>query len=169
MPYIIILIVLVIICITIFKSFQPMLKAKELYKQLLGYLDKNNLKYQVKGTKNDIFDVKIEINKKTYYLKFLIIPSYSEIQINNKTTWELKYGAKDHPGRVQPHRRYLGELSSFLGAVFEDDAIKFVVVSPKPKKVVKYINESEIIFVNFATDLYGTKIITSANFSVFKK
>ena len=144
MPYLVIAIIFIIILSVIFSSFMPKIK-------------------------NDIFDAKLNINSTHYYIKFLNIPAYSEIQINNKTTWELKYGAKEQPGKAQPHKRYLSELSSFLGTDFGKNINKIIIVFPKPKKIVKYINESEIIFVNSKTDLYGTRILTKDNFGLFKK
>ena len=169
MPYLILTIVLIIIIFFIISSFMPKIKTKKVYEELQDYLKKSNLKYSIEKVKNDIFDVKLYINSNLYYIKFLNVPTYSEIQINNKTTWELKYGAKDHPGKAQPHKRYLSEISSFLGTDFGDNINKIIIVFPKPKKIVKYINESEIIFVNSKTNLYGTRIISKDNFGLFKK
>ncbi len=45
---------------------------------------------------------------------------------------------------------------------------KIVLLDKKPQKMVKYINESEIIIVNSKTDLYGTNIIYDGNYNLFK-
>ena len=169
MPYLVIAIIFIIILSVIFSSFMPKIKTKKAYDELLSYLKQTDLNYSIEKIKNDIFDAKLNINSTHYYIKFLNIPAYSEIQVNNKTTWELKYGAKDQPGKAQPHKRYLSELSSFLGTDFGKNINKIIIVFPKPKKIVKYINESEIIFVNSKTDLYGTRILTKDNFGLFKK
>ena len=46
---------------------------------------------------------------------------------------------------------------------------KIVVFLPNVKKIVKYINECEIVFVNSSTDVYGSKVITEDNFGIFLK
>ena len=96
-------------------------------------------------------------------------PDYSEIQINSRATWEVKYGAGNTPGKAQPHRRFLTEVSAFQNKDFEEGIVKLVLISPKPKKIVKYINECEIVFVKPTTDIYGSNIITKDSLDIFKK
>ena len=86
MPYLIIAIIFIIILSVIFSSFMPKIKTKKAYDELLSYLKQTDLNYSIEKIKNDIFDAKLNINSTHYYIKFLNIPAYSEIQINNKTT-----------------------------------------------------------------------------------
>ena len=169
MPYVIITAVLIIIAITIFKSILPIIKRKKLIEKLENYLKRIKIDYEFKVLNKDIYDIDLTINYKHYVIKIVIIPEYSEIQINSKETWEVKYGAGNTPGKVQPHKRYLNEISTFQKTNFPNNEIKLILFSPKPKKIVKYINECEIIFVNSSTDVYGSRIITEDNFGIFAK
>lgn len=169
MPYLIITVVLVIIAISIIKSILPVIRRNKLIEKLENYLKRTNKEYKFKVLKNDIYDIDLVINENNFVIKIVIVPEYSEIQINSKETWEVKYGAGNTPGKVQPHKRYLNEVSSFQKTNFPDNKIKLILISPKPKKIVKYINECEIVFVNPSTDVYGSRIITEDNFVVLVK
>ncbi len=169
MPYLIIAVVLVIIFIAIIKSILPIIRRKKLIEKLENYLKRIKKDYEFKVLDKDIYDIDLKINDKHYVIKIVIVPDYSEIQINSKETWEVKYGAGNTPGKVQPNKRYLNEISTFQKTNFPNDEIKLVLFSPKPKKIVKYINECEIVFVNPSTDVYGSRIITEDNFGIFLK
>lgn len=169
MPYLIIVVVLTIITVTIIKSILPIIKRKKLIEKLENYLKKVNINHEFKVLNHDIYDIDLSINNKKYVIKIVIVPEYSEIQINSKETWEVKYGAGNNPGKIQPHKRYLNEISTFQKTNFPNGEIKLILFSPKPKKIVKYINECEIVFVNSSTDVYGSKVITEDNFGIFLK
>lgn len=169
MEYIVIIGVLLFLGYIIYKNFEPKIKTKKLIESLTFYLNKLNTKYELNILKKDICDIDLKINNKHYVIKILIVPEYSEIQINSRVTWEVKYGAGNTPGKAQPYRRFLTEVSEFQKKDFDENMIKLVLISPKPKKIVKYINECEIIFVKSSTDVYGSKIITKDNFDIFKK
>ena len=169
MPYLIIVVVLIIIAVTIIKSILPIVKRKKLIEKLENYLKKAKISHEFKTLNNDIYDIDLKINDNKYVIKIVIVPEYSEIQINSKETWEVKYGAGNTPGKVQPHKRYLNEISTFQKTSFPNGEIKLILFSPKPKKIVKYINECEIVFVNPSTDVYGSRIINEDNFGIFFK
>ena len=169
MPYIIIAVVLLIISISIINSVLPIVKKKKLIEKFENYLKKSKKDYSFKVLNKDIYDIDLTISNKKYVIKIIIIPEYSEVQINSKETWEVKYGAGNTPGKAQPHNRYLNEVSTFQKTNFPDKSIKLILFSPKPKKIVKYINECEIVFVNPSTDVYGSRIITDDNFDIFLK
>lgn len=169
MEYVVIIGVLLFLGYIIFKNFEPKIKAKKLIESLTFYLNKLNTKYDLTILKKDIYDIDLKINDKHYVIKILIVPEYSEIQINSRVTWEVKYGAGNTPGKAQPYKRFLTEISEFQKKDFDENIIKLVLINPRPKKIVKYINECEIIFVKSSTDVYGSKIITKDNFDIFKK
>ncbi len=168
MPYVIIVIVLMIIGYFIYKSIEPKIKKNKTIKNLTNYLDKLNTKYQLNIKEKALYDLDLKINNKEYIIKILVVPEYSEIQVNSKATWEVKYGAGNTPGKAQPHKRFLTEISTFQNKDFDDNIIKLVLITPKPKKIVKYINECEIVFVKPSTDIYGSHIITIDQLSIFK-
>lgn len=169
MEYLTIILVILIILFLIYKGITPKIKRKKIIENLDEYLKKQNNPYTLEILTNDIYDLDLKVNNKHYAIKLLIVPDYSEIQINNRSTWEVKYGAGNTPGKPQTHKRYLNEISSFQAKDFEYEITKVVLIYPKPKKIVKYINECEIVFVTPKIDVYGSRIITTDNFGVFKK
>lgn len=50
----------------------------------------------------------------------------------------------------------------------QENEIKLVIATPSPKKIVKYINECEIVFVTPYTDIYGTRLIGLGNTKIFE-
>ncbi|MCM1259415.1 MAG: hypothetical protein NC182_00535 [Prevotella sp.] len=168
MPILIIFITLCIIAGFIWSSFLPKIKRKKAIEAFTTYLNKSNMTYSLQEGNQQFYDLYLELQGSVYYIKFLLLPSYSEVQINNRTTWEVKYGAGKTPGKVQPKKRYLTEIVDFMKADIESTAQKIVILSPKPKKIVKYINESEIVFVKSTTDVYGAHLIDEGQFRLFK-
>lgn len=168
MPILIILITFGIIGAVIWTTYLPKMKRKKAIAAFIEYLNKSKLTYSLKEGNCQFYDLRLEISNTIYYIKFLILPSFSEVQINNKTTWEVKYGAGNTPGKAQPKKRYLTEIIDFMKETLESDSQKVVILVPKPKKIVKYINESEIIFVKPTTDVYGAHLIDEGQFRLFQ-
>lgn len=168
MLYITIGILAIFLIILLIKIFAPILQKRALKTDLINYLNKSKMTYHVNSNKS-IYDLEVTTNSKTFLVKFVIIPQYSEIQINNKTTWEVKYGAGHTVGKVQPHQKYLSEIIAFMNEKVEKNYQKVVIFSPKPKKIVKYLNENEIDFVTNHTDVYGAYLISIGQYDVFKK
>lgn len=169
MEYAIIIIVLIIVGIVIYSSFLPAITKKKTIKKLYTYLVKSQKSFQLNVTKSDKIDFELTVEEKRYIAKILVVPAYSEIQINNRSTWEVKYGAGNTVGKTQPHRRYLNEIVAFQNLDAEEGTTKIVIITPKPKKIVKYINECEIVFVNSKTDVYGSTIISDTQLAIFVK
>ena len=49
----------------------------------------------------------------------------------------------------------------------QENEIRVVILSPDAKKITKYINECEIVFVNHKTNVYGVRVINESDFSLF--
>lgn len=124
--------------------------------------------HELTKVKNVPYDFNLKINNKEYLIKTITVPSFAEVQVNSKTTWEIKYGAGDVPGKAQPFKKYLSNISQFMHLKPNDNQIKVVVVIPRAKKIVMYINECEIVFVTPQTNVHGTRIINCDDFSLFK-
>lgn len=126
------------------------------------------LGYEISNIENKCYDQIIKNDKITFIVKNIKIPEYAEIQINNKVTWEIKYGAGNTPGKAQPYKKMLKDISEFMNLETNTNEIKLVIASPNPKKIVKYINECEIVFVTPYTDVYGTRLIGQGNTKIFE-
>ncbi|MBE6130752.1 MAG: hypothetical protein E7183_03450 [Erysipelotrichaceae bacterium] len=126
------------------------------------------LGYEITNIENKCYDQIIKNSEITFIVKIIKIPEYAEIQINNKVTWEIKYGAGNTPGKAQPYKKYLKDIENFMNYTPQDNEIKLVIATPNPKKIVKYINECEIVFVTPYTDVYGTRLIGLGNTKIFE-
>lgn len=161
MYFLIIFFVLIVIAIFIYKSQIPKISVNNSINYFINNFKSKYHDIQISKLENDKSIVKVTFsNNKTYYIKFVYIPNFSQIQINNKSTWELKYGAGNTPGKHQPHKRYLNEIVNFMNNDYF--GTKIVAFTVNPKEIVKYINESEIIIVKPTTDVYGA-FVTSVN------
>lgn len=169
MEYIFIVILVIIIAIVGIKIINPNIQKNKLRKNLIDFLNKENLFFQESKSKSNLFDMKVVKENITIYIKFVIVPTYAEVQVNNMTTWEVKYGAGDTVGKVQPHKRYLTEIVPFMKQDFGENTKKLVIFSPTPKKIVKYLNENEIDFVKSTTDVYGANITSFGKYTVILK
>ena len=169
MPYVIIAAVLVILGIVIANAIMTKKASKALLNSVDEYLKSYNETYELTYLTDDTHEIDLKINNHHFAIKVILVPAYSEIQVNNRSTWEVKYGAGNTPGKVQPHKRYLTEVSSFMRRDFDEGIEKIVIFSPKPKKIVKYINECEIVFVDAKTDVYGARIFSKDNYIIFRQ
>lgn len=139
-------------------------------KEIQNYLNKiQELGYNISNEENKPYDYLISNENTTFIVKLIKIPEYSEIQINNKVTWEVKYGAGNTVGKAQPYKKYLKEIEPFMNLDVDNSFTKVVIATPKPKKMVKYINECEIVFVTPKTDVYGVKLISLNDLTLFNE
>lgn len=168
------LIILLVLClvgmavIIIYTLVIPKVLSNSFENNLKQYLDKNQIPYQLESSKNRLFNLELSINDTNYLIKIINIPNNAEVQINNVTTWEVKYGAGNHPGKAQPNRKYLSGISGFMNYKPAPHEKRIVVLTPVSKKIVMYINESEIVFVTPTTNVYGVNIINMDDFQIFK-
>ena len=163
-----IILAFIIVIWLIFKLLLPIIYFKKITKLLKKHLEKRCLPYELKRIKSAKYDIDLKTASFHYYLKILIIKRHAELQINNKTTWELRYGIKKTPNSAFTKRQILKKVVPFQSTTFPNDIQKIVIVYPNPKRIVKYINESEMIIVDEKTDIYGSKIITSDKFESLK-
>ena len=159
-------IVVIIILILFFFLSTPVANKGSWVSELTKKLNSENIAHQIDNSNNPIFDYKLTILDKVYLIKLLGIPSYAEVQINNVTTWEVKYGAGKNPGKTQPFKKYVHGIEDFMNYKQNENEIRVVVLSPNAKKITKYINECEIVFVTSKTNVYGVRVINEDDFSL---
>ncbi len=128
LPYIlsVVGVILIIIVVTIIIELNKN-KKREFIKNLL----------QVQG---DLIEVKekshnyvLNTNQRDIYIKVLYIGPAREFSINSKRHWQIKNNSKSH----------MLQTGGFE-LIKEDKAL---IVFPTPKKILKYINENEVVFV----------------------
>ena len=99
-------------------------------KEIQNYLNKiQELGYNISNEENKPYDYLISNENTTFIVKLIKIPEYSEIQINNKVTWEVKYGAGNTVGKAQPYKKYLKEIEPFMNLVVDNSFTKLVIAT----------------------------------------
>lgn len=165
---ILIIIGVVFIGLIIWSIVSPLKLKNEFETNLKDFLIKEGAHTLLKE-KNKPYDYTLEIHNTKYLLKLVSIPEHALLQINNKNTWEVKYGAGEQIGKAQPYSKYLSTIQDFMKYKPNDGEIKIAIIIPKAKEIVMYINECEIEFVTYKTNVYGTRIINCNDFTIFKK
>lgn len=158
----------IFIIIIIVSIIAPIKQKNDFEKELKEFLIKERTHTLIKE-KNKPYDYTLILDDTKYLLKTVSIPSFALVQINNKNTWEVKYGAGEAIGKAQPYSKYLSTIQDFMKYKTKDDEIKVAILIPKAKEIVMYINECEIEFVTPNTNVYGTRIINTGDYSLFKK
>ena len=155
------IIIAVVIVILVIKGFKSTKTDKEQFISDLKYLN-----YEISDT--NILDANITAvrDEKKFLIKFIKSEKYAEVSINNKTTFEIKYGGSNDPGKPHPYHKFVPGLNKFMNE--PTDYIKVIVIVPKPKKIVRWVNENEIEFVTSSSNVYGAKVIAFDDLSLFK-
>ena len=164
----IIFIIIAVIAVGIIIIFTTKNEYSKANEQDAFYNKIKELGYEIENIEYKCYNQIIKNGNTTFIVKTINIPDYAEIQINNKVTWEIKYGAGNTPGKAQPYKRMLKDISDFMNLVTKENEIKVVIATPSPKKIVKYINECEIVFVTPYTNVYGTRVIGLGNTKLFE-
>ena len=87
----------------------------------------------------------LEINGTVYQLLFFYVPGQAELTINSRTIWEIKSASKSN----------LINQSIFLSS----DKPKIVVIYPSSSAIKRFINENELVFVNFNEPFYNMYVV----------
>lgn len=82
----------------------------------------------------------------SHQIMLLYAPSATEVSFNSKRHWQVFQGSKK------------GMLPTYDFA--ELSGKKVLIVYPKPRKMVKYINENEVVFVSMSLDVFGMHVIS---------
>lgn len=104
-------------------------------KQLKNIKEKLKTIGDVKEVKSDAFDLILTVNDKKVFVKILLIGSAKELSINSKRHFQVDASTK--------------KLKLLKTGGFEKiKELKILLVHPSVDKIVKYINENEVVFVN---------------------
>jgi hypothetical protein len=90
-------------------------------------------------------DFKLVTTDKTYLIKLFFAPGAYEVSFNSKRHWQI----------FTPSGKKMFETNGFADIAGD----KLVVIYPNPGKIVKYINENEVVFVKPTMDVFGMTVI----------
>ena len=82
---------------------------------------------------------------KSILIRLIYAPSVNEVSFNSKRHWQL----------FSSSGKKMIETHSFA----EIPGDKLILVYPQPGKIVKYINENEVVFVKPHMDVFGMHVI----------
>lgn len=131
---------------------------KKAYKNLYSVLLKfsNNVEI-IKG--NSAYDFKMEYNNKLFLIKLIYNPSGYEININAKHYWQRNQGVVT--SRKQGEQMKGVYDLTFLNLKehnFPSNTVKLYVIYPDSKRLMKVINECEMVMINPSVDIYGCRV-----------
>ena len=114
----------------------------------------------VKKIKSKAFDYEMKYNDKTFLIKVIYNPSSDEICINAKHYWQKNHG-------VVSSRKKGDQIKGVYDLIFFDleangyskDTVKLYIIYPESKRLMKVINECEMIFIKPEVDIYGCRIV----------
>ncbi len=115
--------------------------------------------YTTKKRSNSSHDIILVINNVEYYVKIFNTTSNMQVSINSKYMWELS------KGRINGIRfiKYSSKLIDLRGFIKNEKRI--IILSNKPYKILKQINESDIEDVSSENSVHST-FITSNPLSI---
>lgn len=149
-------------------ALDEVLKKKKVYQRILDCQYRAGKKrYEIIEAKKKEYDFVLKAADVHLYIKYISVPSNSQICINAKETWQLNYGGnKSNAGRVYPNKMYLDELVHFLknDITGDDKALKVVLVYPKVESIVRYLNESELDTIDIKKTPHGYKVMQYETF-----
>lgn len=121
----------------------------------------NNVK---KIDKNKAFDYEIDYNNKKYLIKMIYHPSRCEINVNSANYWQINRGivsSRKSGEQMKGVYDLLKYKPSDNG--YAKNTIKLYVIYPYSNRMMKVINECEMVFIKPNTDIYGTRLINYKN------
>jgi hypothetical protein len=145
LKYILIAIAVIVIIFVIFYiNFKQKQKIKSITIDILNKYGKTIIK-----EKSLLF----EINKNVYEILFYKIAENHELTINSKLIWEVhtKTGSQ------------LINQKSFLNS----DYPKIIILYPIATKIKRFINENEMVFIDFQDSFYNMRLVKYNELSRF--
>lgn len=146
--FIILIIVLLVVIISYFiNTKQKQTRLKRVLDKLseIGVVNKSQIK---------AYDYDLIINEVKYLIKLVNIGRYKEVSFNSNSHWQLKPDKKLQLINPQGFDKLLGH--------------KIIILIGSPEKVVKYINENEIVFVKPLDKCYTYNVFLEEELELFE-
>ncbi|KFZ26261.1 MAG: hypothetical protein KQ78_01506 [Candidatus Izimaplasma bacterium HR2] len=104
-------------------------------------------KYEVKTKYFKDYDLEVSNKSKTYYIKVLNVSNNHQITVNSKLIWNIKKGKLDGIK--------FNTLDSILLSLKEFNKLdnKIIMFTNKPYKLLKALNESDLIDISEETEI----------------
>lgn len=132
----ILLIIVVVIIVIIEHNKQKFVHAIESKLNQYGTLTK---------VKKEGYQYELQTQNEQISIRLIYAPSVNEVSFNSKRHWQ--FFASSGKKMIETHG-------------FQDvQGTKLIIIYPQPGKIVKYINENEVVFVKPKMDVFGMHVI----------
>ena len=121
-------------------------------RQIKKYLKKN---YKTRKKHNNSHDLIIRTRDCECHIKIMRTSSNTQVTINSKEIWEFKRG-RVNGLRFKEYSKTLHDIGNFME--LENNII---ILTNKPYRIYKYVNESEVIDVSNELIVYNTSLISN--------
>lgn len=154
--------ILFLIFLSVYLLFLPLIHKRKAQKELENFFMNSKILYHKVHGEN--FDYNFSLQDTQAYIKIVEIPSNCDLQINNKTTWQIFENVSLHKGTYKCH--FVKEIEDFICSPLSN---KFILLTQKPvhRKVV--LNECEMKLFDGHTVVYDYHVITKDEFNVLKE
>ena len=113
-----------------------------------------------KVDKNKAFDYEMEFNNKKYLVKMIYHPSKCEININSANYWQINRGIVSSRKSGEQMKGVYDLLRYKLADNgYAKNTVKLYVIYPCSNRLMKVINECEMVFIKPNTDIYGSRVV----------
>ena len=114
----------------------------------------------VKNVNSKAFDYEMILNDRTYLIKMIYNPKSYEINVNSKKYWQVNRGIVSSRKSGEQMQKVYDLINFDLKEKnYSKNTVKLYVIYPFSKRLLKVINECEMIFIKPNTDIYGCRII----------
>lgn len=114
--------------------------------------------------KNKNFDYEVDYNNKKFLIKMIYHPSKSEININSMNYWQINRGIVSSRKSGEQMKGVYDLLKfKLIDNGYSKNTIKLYVIYPYCNRLMKVINECEMVFIKPNIDVYGCRIINYKN------
>lgn len=101
------------------------------------------------------YTYKATVGDEVHYILALPVTKNSILQINSQYIWEIKYG-KQNGARFHTSRKKLFNITKFMKL-----PNKIVVFKEKPYKILKHVNESDVVDISDKEEIFGIQLFES--------
>jgi hypothetical protein len=127
-----------------------------LYSKLIDIAGIDN----IKNIKSKAFDYEMLIDGRIYLIKMIYHPNKYEININSRKYWQVNRGIVSSRKSGEQMLKVYDLINFDLKENnYPKNTIKLYVIYPFSKRLLKVINECEMIFIKPNVDIYGCHIV----------
>lgn len=141
MDKIVIGLIVVVIVVVVFYGYLAALKQKNM-KLLEAKLSTYGVVTKHKGN----YEYELEIREEKYKIKVCYANHTREVSFNSKKHWQLTNSNGSRMFNTKGFEDVIGN--------------KIVLIVPNVEKIIRYINENEVVFVKPSMDIWGMNILT---------